>query len=164
MTQSRDFEYVMKAHTDGAKKEASATRMWDQRTPYHFHPIWCATTILHETSLPESIRIDGSQALLYHDIVEDTIAPLPDWLSDRVRRLVNEMTFHSSEDEWENLWNRDKEVRLLKVYDKTSNLLDGVWMNPQRRAQHVAHLRKLVADVRGNYGDLNILKIAETQY
>ena len=164
MIQVRDFEYVMKAHTEMAKKEANTVRMWDQRTPYHFHPIWCATTILHETSLPEGIRVDGSQALLYHDILEDTVASLPSWLSERVKGFVEGMTFHSSEDEWKDLWNRDKEVRLLKVYDKTSNLLDGVWMKPQRRDQHIAHLKKLVADVRENYGNLNILKIAETQY
>ena len=154
----------MKAHSEMAKKETNINRMWDQKTPYYFHPIWCATTILHETSLPENIRMDGSLSLLYHDILEDTNASLPDWLSNRVRGLVEGMTFHSSEDEWENLWNRDKEVRLLKLYDKTSNLLDGVWMTPQRRNQHTTHLKRLIADVRENYGNLNILKIAETLY
>lgn len=164
MIEVRDLDYVIRAHSEMAKKEANATRMWDQRTPYHFHPIWCATTILHETSLPEDLRMDGSQALLYHDVVEDTTAPLPSWLSEKVKGLVSDMTFNSSEDEWENLWSRSQEARLLKVYDKTSNLLDGVWMKPQRRDQHVDHLKRLVKDVRSNYGNLNILKIAETKY
>lgn len=164
MMQTRDLEYVIKAHSEMAKKPSNAIRFWDQKTPYHIHPIWCAAMILHETSLPEDIRVNGSQALLYHDILEDTTASLPPWLSERVRGLVAGMTFDSSKDEWGNLWKRDKEIRLLKVYDKTSNRMDSIWMGPQRREQHVAHLIKLVDDVQNNYGDLHILKFARTQY
>lgn len=160
----RDLDYIIQAHTVHARKISNATRKWDNKTPYFIHPIWCATMILHETTLPEEIRKDGSQALLYHDVLEDTNEPLPAWLSPRVISLIRNMTFGLSEDEWLNLWGKDKEIRLLKVYDKTSNILDGSWMAARRRQKHIAHLKKLVADVRRNYGDLNILKIAETQY
>ena len=164
MIEVRDLDYVINAHTDRARKPSDVTRKWDKKTPYHFHSIWCATMILHETSLPEETRLYGSCALLYHDIPEDTTAPFPNWLTDRVKLLVQGMTFSSSEDEWENLWTRDKEVRLLKVYDKTSNILDGVWMEPVRREKHLSHLKKLVEDVERSYEDLNILKLARTQY
>ena len=162
MIEVKDLVYVIDAHTNRAVRPDKSTRMWDGKTPYHMHPIWCATTILHDTSLSEEIRRYGSQALLYHDILEDTTAGLPEWLSPEVRELVRGMTFKSSEDEWENLWERSQEVRLLKAYDKTSNLLDSVWMKPERKIQHQNHLRKLVEDVQRNYGDLNILRIAKT--
>lgn len=158
---ARDLAYIIDAHSN---KSGNRTRKWDMKTPYYVHPIWCAAMILHETSLPGDIRKDGSQALLYHDVLEDTTAGLAPWLSGRVRSLTMGMTFDSSEDEWENLWKRDKEVRLLKVYDKTSNLLDGIWMTPERREKHVTHLRRLVEDVEGNYGGLNILNVAKTLF
>ena len=161
---TRDLDYVIRAHSDFAKKPSSKTRMWDKKTPYYNHPIWCAATILHETSLPENIRLNGSQALLYHDVIEDTTSPLPPWITPEVRDFIEGMTFSSSEDEWANLWTRDSKVRLLKVYDKTSNMLDGVWMTSERREQHLTHLRRLVDDVKANYGELNILKIARTQF
>jgi len=162
MIELKDLAYVIDAHTNKAIRPDKATRMWDNTTPYHMHPIWCATTILYDTSLSERIRKNGSQALLYHDVLEDTTAGLPDWLSLDVRRLVQGMTFKSSEDEWENLWERGQEIKLLKTYDKTSNLLDSVWMKPERKVQHQTHLRKLVEDVQRNYGNLNILRIAKT--
>ena len=162
MIETRDLVYVIDAHTNKAKKPVNSTRMWDKITPYYMHPLWCATMILHETSLLEELRINGSQALLYHDVLEDTMAELPEWLLERIKDLVHGMTFKSSEDEWENLWKRDKEVRLLKMYDKTSNLLDGVWIKPERKIQHINHLRKLSSDIRGNYGNLNIIRIART--
>jgi len=161
MLDQRDLIYVINAHTENIRDSGSTTRKWDGKTPYHVHPIWGATTILHETSLPEDTRVDGSQAFLYHDVPEDTTVELPLWLSDRVKGLIFGMTFDSSEDEWENLWNRDKEIRLLKVYDKTSNMLDSVWMEPERREKHKAHLARLINDAYQNYGDLNIIKIAE---
>lgn len=120
--------------------------------------------IRQEPLLSEEIRIEGSQALLYHDVLEDTTEELPPWLSQRVRALVQDLTFSSSEDEWENLWKKDKKVRLLKLYDKASNLMDGVWMKPERRQEHQAHLRKLCEDVEENYGELNITRLARTLF
>ena len=45
--------------------------------------------------------------------------------------LVREMTFESFQEEVEHLWSRSAEARLLKLYDKVSNLLDGSWMKAQ---------------------------------
>lgn len=158
----RDLAFVVEAHTKKLKEDASGVRRWDNKTPYYIHPIWCATMLLHETSLPEKIRSLGGQALLYHDVVEDTDAGLPLWLSGEVKSLISEMTFSSSEDEWENLWDRSEEARLLKLFDKVSNILDGIWMKPERKKQHLEHLKKLYEDVERNYKGLNILKLAKT--
>ncbi len=160
--EQRDLIYIIEAHTNKEKKPENRFRNWDNQTPYYIHPIWCATMIRQEQSLTEEVRLAGSQALLYHDVLEDTIAELPKWLSEDVKSLILNLTFNSSEDEWENLWKKDKRVRILKLYDKVSNMMDGVWMKPERRQQHQSHLRRLCEDVERNYGELNITRLART--
>lgn len=130
------------------------------RTPFGVHPLWAALTILHEENLSASERSLGAQALMYHDILEDTTAQLPRCLSKRVKALVEAMTFESSDEEIRLTWEREPFVRLLKMYDKVSNWMDGAWMYPERRAIHRVHLAKLADDVEKNYGPLNIVRIA----
>ena len=60
-----------------------------------FIPIWCGMTLLTETRLPEEIRFTGYQALIWHDVLEDTNLPLPDGTDLEVIRLVQEMTYQS---------------------------------------------------------------------
>jgi len=160
----RDLAFIIDAHTEKTKKGKPQVRKCDNKTPYYIHPLWCATMLLQETSVPEEIKFQGSQALLYHDVLEDTEAGLPEWLSEEVKFLISKMTFSSSEDEWKNLWEKNKEVRLLKLYDKVSNILDGVWMKPYRKEQHLEHLERLCKDVEANYGGLNIVKLAKTLF
>lgn len=148
------------AHRDYSVKPSKAFRKFDGATPYSAHPIWCAMTLLTETSLPEDVRVRGYQALLLHDILEDTTAPLPDNLSEDVTRLVQEMTFKSFEEERKLLWGKPIEVKLLKLYDKVSNLLDGSWMTWEKRARYAAHTARLTSHVESVYGLLNIVKIA----
>lgn len=51
-----------------------AVRLWDKKTPYAVHPLWCAMTFLQETNLPESVnRRECAFALLFHDVKEDSI-------------------------------------------------------------------------------------------
>ena len=105
--EQRDLTYIIEAHTNQAKKQENRFRKWDKRTPYYVHPIWCAAMIRQEPSLVEEVRIAGSQVLLYHDVLEDTTADLPKWLSSDVKSLIADLIFDSSEDEWENLWGRE---------------------------------------------------------
>lgn len=158
MLDEKDLNYIIEAHRkSGLDKSA---RRWDKKTPYSIHPIWCAMTLLHETSLPEDLRRDGSQALLYHDILEDTEWPLPSWLSTRVIKLVMDMTFESSQHEMKEIWNKPPEIRLFKLYDKTSNRMDGVWMDKEKREMYTEYSSRLCDDVEKNYGKLNITRIA----
>lgn len=162
--EQRDLDYIIEAHTNKSKQPEHRFRNWDKRTPYYVHPIWCAAMIRQEPSLTEEVRRVGSQALLYHDVPEDTTAELPQWLSIEVKSLIGNLTFNSSEDEWKNLWSKEKSVRLLKLYDKVSNMMDGVWMKPERRQQHQTHLKRLCEDVERNYGELNITRFARTLF
>ena len=149
----------MDAHNTKPVASHKAFRKWDGKTPYSIHPIWCAMTLLHETALPGELRSTGAEALLMHDILEDTTADLPGWTSDKTRLLVNEMTFASTDEEMNLVWSRRPFVRLLKLYDKVSNLMDGAWMSDGRRRAYIKYTRKLADDVGKNFGELNIVKI-----
>ena len=116
--------------------------------------------IATETALDERTREEGILALLYHDVLEDTRQPLPGWLSDRVKGLIEGMTFkNGSSQEMQEIWSRPREVRLYKLYDKASNLLDGVWMDEQKRKKYQDYTRNLLEDAEQNYGALNITRI-----
>lgn len=154
------ISYSFRAHSEGASKPSKAFRKWDGRTPYGIHPTWCAMTFLTETTLPHDLRQRGTAALLLHDVLEDTTFGLPEGMPEDVRRLVNEMTFESSDEEMELIWSRSNEVRLLKLYDKTSNLLDAIWMSQEKKTKYTAYLLRLCETVQPLYGELNIIRIA----
>ncbi len=153
------IDFVFRAHDKFAREPRKRFRKWDGATPYAIHPVWCATTLLTETTLPEDIRHHGALALLLHDILEDTEAPLPSRLPARVEVLVEEMTFASYEEEVELVWRRSELCQLLKVYDKTSNLLDMNWRT-DKRDQYVAYTLRLCDVAERRFGPLNIVKIA----
>ena len=151
-----DVTWVLNAH-------AGQTRKHDKATPYAAHPIWAATTLLHETALPPEVRNDGAAALLYHDLLEDTDAGLPPWASETATAWAEELTFHGGfAEERERIWERSIEAKLLKLYDKASNLLDGAWMKPAKRAAYLAYTERLAAEVEAHYGPLNITRLLAT--
>lgn len=152
--------YSFRAHAEQPTKPSKAVRKWDGKTPYGIHPTWCAMTLLTETTLPEELRATGAQALLLHDILEDTTAGLPEGISAEVAKLVEGMTFASSDEEMELIWTRSQEIKLLKLYDKVSNLLDASWMSEEKRERYAAYLVRLCDDVEPRYGQLNIIRIA----
>ncbi len=161
----RDTNYIIDAHWNYARKESKKFRKFDLQTPYYTHPLWCATTISTETNLDKKIRKEGIITLLYHDILEDTTRELPFWLNDRVKYLVNEMTFENGNaQEMEEIWSKDKEIRLYKLYDKISNLLDGSWMDDEKRKIYEEYTKKLCLDVKENHGELNIFKFFKLNY
>ena len=155
------IQFALNAHTYHPKNINDAVRFWDNKTPYIVHPIWCAMTILTETTLDSDIRINGYKALLWHDILEDTtISRLPDDANELVLHYVQQMTFKSFTEEKERIWSKDRVIRLFKLYDKTSNLLDGVWMKEKKFKDYADFTLQLADDVKNNYGTLNIVKLA----
>ncbi|MEZ4679647.1 MAG: type II toxin-antitoxin system PemK/MazF family toxin [Caldilineaceae bacterium] len=154
--------HAIEAHTHFPNTPRDAVRIWDQRTPYVIHPIWCAMTLLTETALPETIRYPGAIALLWHDTLEDTQLLLPADTEPLVRELVEEMTFASLDEEFERLWERSDIIKLLKLYDKVSQFLDGIWIQDVRWNQLVQHTRRLERFVSATYGELNIVKLSRT--
>jgi hypothetical protein len=154
------IQHAIDAHTLHPNAPKDSVRFWDNTTPYAVHPIWCAMTLLTETRLGDEIRLKGYQALLWHDILEDTSLPLPENTDSEVARLVQEMTFESFRDEQAKIWACRDVVKLLKLYDKVSNLLDAVWMKDEKWNNLVDYTLRLRQFVLETYGDLNIVKIA----
>lgn len=157
----RAIELSYEAHTHHPRRPEMAARKWDGRTPYFAHPVWCATAILHEPALPQALRQDGAQALALHDVLEDTTLALPPDLSPRVRRLVELMTFPGgTAQEVVEVWARPPEVRLLKLYDKTCNMMDDRFLPEPRRRKARAYVRKLAADGDARFPGTNIVTLA----
>lgn len=156
------IDHAIRAHTLFPNTPRDAVRIWDQQTPYVIHPIWCATTILAEPRLGADLRYPGAIALLWHDTLEDTQLPLPEDCRPMVRDLVQEMTFANLDEEFERLWERSDTTKLLKLYDKVSQFLDGIWLSDKRWGQLVQHTRRLEQFVAATYGELNIVKLSRT--
>lgn len=153
--------WSFQTHDRSAKLPRKRFRKFDGCTPYAVHPTWCAMMILHETSLSEELRVNGAQALLFHDILEDTTRDLPAGTPFRVRELVEGLTFESMDDEMVRVWERPPVIRLLKMYDKVSNYYTDDWMEQSRIAQVRPYLRRLTDDVKANYGRLSIIRFAD---
>lgn len=153
--------FVLAAHAEKPISSRKAARKWDGKTPYGIHPVWCAMAMLHETKLPEEQRCAGAEALLLHDIWEDTTVGLPAGTQDEIRLLVQDMTYASTEEEMKLVWSRPPFIRLLKLYDKVSNLMDGAWMSDEQRKKYAEYTKKLSDDAKENFGELNIVKIAQ---
>ncbi len=160
------IEFCLTNHSQNPTDEAHSVRKWDGKTPYGVHPIGSGMILLQETKLPSSVnRENCALALFFHDIKEDTTVELPGWLSSEVVDLIKLMTLdpekNSIDEEMKIIWDLPPIIRLLKLYDKTSNLLDGSWMSDEKwNNQYVPYVLKLVDDVENNYGSLNIINIA----
>ncbi len=162
----RAIDICLDGHGNHSRRPEASVRKWDSQTPYGVHLLWCAMTFLQETDLPKSLdRQICALALLFHDFDEDTTMKLPEWLPKSTIEFVKHMTFTgevgSTAIEIREIWNRPEIVRLLKLYDKVSNLLDGKWMPDEKwNEQYVPYVLQLAEDVEKNYGELNIVRIA----
>lgn len=153
--------FALVTHEEMAKKPSKAVRKWDGATPYGVHPTWCAMTILQEPSLPEEVRVRGAATLLYHDITEDTLGRLPSETPKDVVHGVHNMSFAGgSAEEMELVWGKPPEIRLFKLYDKVSNLLDSFWMSEEKLSRYHRYTQWLAEDVALHYGELNIVRMA----
>ena len=141
----------------------------NQLLPYFTHPLWCSIMILLEPTLPESIKEQGSLALLFHDILEDTTEPLPADLPDTVKGLVRELTVEKEAKYNFSSWEKEKltilekpiEVQLLKLYDKTASIYDRS-IKGDRYDEWTRIVLKLAENVEKQYGPLNITDLAKT--
>lgn len=160
ITLQSHIDFIIAAHQFHPKSPDKSVRLWDRKTPYCVHPIWCAMTILTETTLPKSLRENGVLTLLYHDILEDTTVKLPSNLKPLIIKYIQDMTFPNGiTQEIKEIWNKPKEIHLFKLYDKVSNLLDATWMSPDLRKKYVAYTQRLLEDVCQHYGELTIVTI-----
>lgn len=129
--------------------------------PYANHPIWCATTLLHDTRLPWGVRELGFRVLLLHDVLEDTSVTLPVWVSPDVVHYVKEMTFSNFAETVMEAPNKEPFVKLLLLVDKLSTLLEEhLKPDPVKRKQWKDIVVYLTGEVEKVYGRTRIIQMA----
>jgi hypothetical protein len=166
MDYKRFIEYIKleaEAHQEHVLPDAKDFRTFPsgEKNEYFTHPLWCAMMIMLDTKLPESIRLPGAKALLFHDVLEDTTAKLPDDLTDEVRKMIDDMTFKNFEEEVKITLANPSIAQLLKLYDKTATLYDAA-LRPHRYKEWIDFTEKLIETVVKEYGELNIVLLART--
>jgi (p)ppGpp synthase/HD superfamily hydrolase len=153
---------VFQLHQNFPKKPQNAFRKFDGATPYGVHPTFMAMMILQEDTMEENDRVRRAKALLGHDLLEDTTAPLPEWCKDfEVLALIDGLTFTNDQDPLTEIWNRGDEVILVKFYDNVANLMNTRMMTSERREERRQHVLEHLAWVESRNPQLEIVKIAK---
>jgi hypothetical protein len=144
---------VTRLHARYPTEPKRATRKHDGRTPYGVHPTLAVSAILHERALSPKERLCGALTLAFHDVLEDTTAPLPPWVPAHIVEYIAAMCFESSTHEMETVWSRTPFIRMCKLYDKWSNLYDTS-MKPESLLRYCRYARALSESVRAEYPEL----------
>ncbi|HBH46154.1 MAG: hypothetical protein A2445_03630 [Candidatus Jacksonbacteria bacterium RIFOXYC2_FULL_44_29] len=131
------------------------------KVPFAVHPIWCAMTLLNDQRIPFAERAIGYQALLLHDVLEDTNLGIPDYVDTQVIDLVKEMTHDSWEDE-QKIEGKSHLVKLLKLCDKIASMYDETLRDDAvYRKEWKALTEKLLHDVENHYGSIRLVTLAK---
>jgi hypothetical protein len=159
----KQISFITEAHQEKALTEKKTTRTFQsgESNPFFIHPVWCALTILQETKLPESVRLSGAETLLFHDILKDTSAELPEDLPQEIKNFIQEMTFSDFQTEIATIPTKPPFIQLLKLYDKTATLYDGA-VKEKTTQEWYNYIQKLIDNVGKEYGELNIVLLAKT--
>jgi len=159
----RAVTFSVMGHANFARSPENRVRKWDEATPYGVHPVWCAMTILFETTLPLDVRVNGFLVLLFHDLLEDTHVELSEGTPPEVVRDVRAMTNDSDavEEDEERIRELHPRIQLYRLYDKTCNWMDGVPRWDEEKHSRRRGLLLLRAElVEKRWGTLNIVRIA----
>ena len=131
------------------------------RVPFFVHPTWCALMLLNDQRISFEERQIGYQALLLHDVLEDTSLPIPEWVDKRVVNLVKEMT-HETWEEEKDIGEKPNSVKLLKLCDKSATMYDeSIRPDPVRRKEWKELTQKLLKDVEDKYGNIRLVQVGK---
>lgn len=154
-------DFIYQAHQEHVARPDHDTRQ-DGKVPYITHPLWCAMMLLNDKTISFEERRIGYQALLLHDVLEDTSLLLPDDLDPQVKKLVEDMTYTSWEEEKQGVMQKDVFLKLLKLLDKVSTMYDAETLSrPEKNPDWKAFTKQLLEDVRPKYGNSQVVAVAE---
>ena len=157
----RFIDFAYKAHQEHIARPDHDMRQ-DGKVPYITHLLWCAMMLLGDKTIPFEERKKGYQALLLHDVLEDTSLPLPDDIDPEVKQLVEDMTYDSWEEEKKGVMEKGEFLKLLKLLDKTSTMYDSRTLSrPEKNPDWVKFTKQLLEDVRPRYGHSQVVAVAE---
>lgn len=153
-----DFAYT--AHQEKSTRDPYRQ---DGKLPFVVHPLWCALTLLEDNRVPFAERKIGYQALLLHDVLEDTSAGLPDFISPEVAQLVQEMTYQTWEEEQAAVLTKSPLLKLMKLIDKTATMYDEAMSKggDKKKREWKTLVEKLVVDVEAHYGHVRVVTLAK---
>lgn len=154
----RLLDFIYSAHQEHLTKNAFRQ---DGRVPFVVHPLWCAMMLVNDTRIPDEERQQGFQALLLHDILEDTSLPIPDFVEPAVVELVQAMT-HTSWEEEKDIEGKSPLVLLLKLCDKMASMYDETVRQSVigRRREWKELTQRLLNEAEKNYKESRITQIA----
>lgn len=137
--------------------------------PYIMHPLWCASMLIADIQVPQEQRELGFKALILHDVLEDTSLKLPDWVSDDVKNVVNELTFESFEQAIKEYDSKEPFIKLLLLYDKLSSMYEKHVGITGKTEEARTMKRKLwkeftlkgIEEVEKEYGNIRIVQVGK---
>lgn len=153
-----DYAYI--AHQEKSTRDPFRQ---EGKLPFVIHPVWCALTLLNDNRVPFADRQMGYQALLLHDVLEDTSAGLPDFISPEVAVLVKEMTYQTWEEEQAAVLKKSPLLKLMKLLDKTATMYDeGMKKGGDKKKREWKVLTaQLVQHVEKEYGNIRAVTLAK---
>lgn len=130
------------------------------KVPYLIHPLWCAMILITDQRISWKERELGFQALILHDVLEDTSLKLPRWVKPAVKALVKEMTFKSWEEALREIPKKNNFVKLLLLVDALSSMYEN-HVSLAKRKKWKEITEKLLRDVEKNYGNIRLVQIGK---
>lgn len=130
------------------------------KIPYLVHPFFCAAMLIADQRLPDEKRKLGFQALILHDVLEDTSAKLPRWVNPKVKKLVKEMTFEDWEKKKKEVGKKSKFVKLLLLVDGIANMYEET-PNPKKWKDYKKQVQYLLKEVRKDYPKSRIVQMGK---
>lgn len=132
------------------------------KVPFITHPLWCAMMMISDTEIPWEERELGFQALVLHDVLEDSSLELPKWVEPKVKKLVEEMTFNgedfSEKAEW--VLTKPINVKLLILYDGLSSMYE-LHVRENKRHEWKKLAEKVLEEVEEHYGNIRIIQVGK---
>ena len=128
--------------------------------PYFVHPLWCAMILANDRRLSKDERVAGFQALILHDVLEDTAKKLPTWVSVEVADLVRELTFESWEEKKKQVKSKSKFVKLLLLADGLANMYEET-IRENKKTEYKQQTAYLLKEAQKNYPQSRIVEIGK---
>ncbi|MFH0952458.1 MAG: hypothetical protein V1838_04730 [Patescibacteria group bacterium] len=132
--------------------------------PFCSHPMFGALLLLHDIKLPYELRKLGFRVLMRHDIKEDTGYPLSEANTDPpALRYVDMMTHNTWQEEMDSTPGKPIEVKLFKLIDKISTIMDYDMVTGQgeeKARQWLSYAKQLLKEVQAYYGECDTVVIA----
>lgn len=155
----KTIEFAYRAHQEHS---TNSEFRQDKTVPYIAHPLWCAMVLLNDDRVPLVERQVGYQALLLHDVLEDTSLPLPDGTDPVVAELVQDMTYASWEEELVEVPKKSSLVKLMKLIDKAATMYDeSIRKDAAKRRQWVEFTQYLLKETEKHYGDIRTVGLVK---